>query len=292
MQKLARAVVGTNNIDNCSRYCQSPATTGLFRTVGYGGDSGSISDIEKASLVLIMEQYCREPSGSGRARQARHKLRGQKLIVADLREHEMARRADVFLHPKRGQTGLAVGDQPLLAREQPGEHQVPGRMGPRPRRVREKLGPFTLEFASRTCGLPAETLEKVARMIAEAESMCILWAMGVTQHARVGHFDGDVQPSVGKGNYMRPGTGLIPCARHRRRSVRPLAVLCDAHRPENAHALRLGDHPRTFSSVVRGQAASPRSKLQRNGAKLFSYSSRPWTIRPGTWCSPGCSSSK
>ncbi|PAE14392.1 hypothetical protein CHH91_19820, partial [Virgibacillus sp. 7505] len=25
MQKLARAVVGTNNIDNCSRYCQSPA---------------------------------------------------------------------------------------------------------------------------------------------------------------------------------------------------------------------------------------------------------------------------
>jgi predicted molibdopterin-dependent oxidoreductase YjgC len=36
MQKLARAVVGTNNIDNCSRYCQSPATAGLFRTVGYG----------------------------------------------------------------------------------------------------------------------------------------------------------------------------------------------------------------------------------------------------------------
>src|SRR5215475_4490583 len=40
MQKLARAVIGTNNIDNCSRYCQAPATTGLFRTVGYGGDSG------------------------------------------------------------------------------------------------------------------------------------------------------------------------------------------------------------------------------------------------------------
>ena len=54
MQKLARAVVGTNNIDNCSRYCQSPATMGLFRTVGYGGDSGSISDMEKADLVLII----------------------------------------------------------------------------------------------------------------------------------------------------------------------------------------------------------------------------------------------
>jgi formate dehydrogenase major subunit len=29
MQKLARAVIGTNNMDNCSRYCQAPATTGL-----------------------------------------------------------------------------------------------------------------------------------------------------------------------------------------------------------------------------------------------------------------------
>ncbi len=42
MQKLARAVIGTNNVDNCSRYCQSPATAGLFRTVGYGGDSGRL----------------------------------------------------------------------------------------------------------------------------------------------------------------------------------------------------------------------------------------------------------
>lgn len=52
MQKLARAVVGTNNVDNCSRYCQSPATMGLWRTVGYGGDSGSITDIASAELII------------------------------------------------------------------------------------------------------------------------------------------------------------------------------------------------------------------------------------------------
>src|SRR5699024_5489401 len=34
MQKLARQVIGTNNVDNCSRYCQTPGTKGLFRTVG------------------------------------------------------------------------------------------------------------------------------------------------------------------------------------------------------------------------------------------------------------------
>ena len=103
MQKLARAVIGTNNMDNCSRYCQAPATTGLFRTVGYGGDSGSISDIEQAGLVLIVGSNTAEshPVLATRVKRA-HKMHGQKLIVSDLRENEMARRADVFLHPRPG----------------------------------------------------------------------------------------------------------------------------------------------------------------------------------------------
>ena len=71
MQKLARAVIGTNNMDNCSRYCQAPATMGLFRTVGYGGDSGSISDIEQAgSGADHRQQHGGEPSGAGYAGEA------------------------------------------------------------------------------------------------------------------------------------------------------------------------------------------------------------------------------
>ena len=42
MQKLSRQVIGTNNVDNCSRYCQTPATKGLVRTVGIGGDAGGL----------------------------------------------------------------------------------------------------------------------------------------------------------------------------------------------------------------------------------------------------------
>src|ERR1700731_336747 len=101
MQKLARAVIGTNNVDNCSRYCQSPATMGLFRTVGYGRDSGSIKDLELADLVVIIGANTAEshPVLATRIKRA-HKLQGQKLIVADLREHEMARRADLFLRAR------------------------------------------------------------------------------------------------------------------------------------------------------------------------------------------------
>jgi len=103
MQKLARAVIGTNNMDNCSRYCQAPATIGLFRTVGYGGDSGSIVDIEQSELVIIVGSNTAEshPVLATRVKRS-HKQRGQKLIVSDLRKHEMAQRADLFMRPNPG----------------------------------------------------------------------------------------------------------------------------------------------------------------------------------------------
>jgi formate dehydrogenase major subunit len=98
-------VLGTNNIDNCSRYCQSPATTGLFRTVGYGGDSGGIENIAKSWLVLIVGSQTADshPVLATRVKRA-HKLHGQRLIVADPREHEMARRADIHFRPRLART--------------------------------------------------------------------------------------------------------------------------------------------------------------------------------------------
>ncbi len=217
MQKLARAVIGTNNIDNCSRYCQSPATMGLFRTVGYGGDSGSISDMEKADLVLIIGSNTAEshPVIATRVKSA-HKLDGQKLIVSDLREHEMARRADLFLHPKPStdlfwlnaisryllDSGLA--DTKFLDQWVNGLEDY-----------RKSLEPFTMEAASRISGVPEETLETVAHMIADAKAMCILWAMGVTQHTQ----GSDTSTAISNllldtGNYMRPGTGAYPLRGH------------------------------------------------------------------------------
>ncbi len=144
MQKFARTVVGTNNTDNCSRYCQSPATAGLWRTVGYGGDSGSIADIEKAELVIIIGSNTAEshPVLATRVKRA-HKLRGQKLIVCDLRENEMARRADI--HISSGAElgpGLAFCDQPLSAGQRAGTDRVSQHLGQRSRQISRESRAF------------------------------------------------------------------------------------------------------------------------------------------------------
>src|ERR1700757_3989206 len=217
MQKLARAVIGTNNMDNCSRYCQAPATIGLFRTVGLGGDSGSIRDIENAGLVLIVGSNTAEahPVLATRVKQA-HKLRGQKLVVADLRKHEMAERADLFFQPKPG-TDLVwlsaitryILDNGLEKKEFL-DQWVNGLEG-----YKKSLEPFTMEFAAQTCGLSMELLKQVAHMIVEADGVCILWAMGITQHSMGS--DGSTAISnllLVTGNYMRTGTGAYPLRGH------------------------------------------------------------------------------
>ncbi len=217
MQKLARAVVGTNNVDNCSRYCQSPATVGLFRTVGYGGDSGSIHDMGKASLILIVGSNTSEshPVWATRVKQA-HKNHGQKLIVADIREHEMARRADIFFSPRPGtdivwlsaMTKYIIDEG--LAKMDFIDQWVNGF-----EKYRESIRWATMDVAERETGIPSTRLKEIAEEIAKAEGVCALWAMGVTQHV----MGSDTSTAISNlllatGNYMRPGTGAYPLRGH------------------------------------------------------------------------------
>ena len=80
---------------------------------------------------------------------------------------------------------------------------------------RESLQAYTLEFAERRTGIPAAKLMQIAEEISHAESVCILWAMGVTQHCG----GSDTSTAISNlllltGNYMRPGTGAYPLRGH------------------------------------------------------------------------------
>ena len=217
MQKLARAVVGTNNIDNCSRYCQTPATMGLQRTVKYGGDSGSISDIEIAELVIIIGSNTAEshPVLATRIKRS-HKHRGQRLIVADLRKHEMAERADLFFRPNPSTDAVWLSAVAKYLIDHDLHHaEFIGKWVNGFEEYKKSLEPFTLEYASGVTGLPLETIVAVAREIAQAKTTCILWAMGVTQHC--GGSDTSTAISnllLVSGNYMRNGTGAYPLRGH------------------------------------------------------------------------------
>ena len=217
MQKLARAVIGTNNIDNCARYCQNPATAGLQRTVGYGGDSGSMADIEIAGLVIIVGANPAEnhPVLATRIKRSQ-KFRGQRLIVADLRKNEMAERADLFFRPNPSTDAVWLNGvakylldhnlhQPAFVEQWVNHFEE----------YKASLAPYTLEHTESVSGVPRDTLIQVAHEIAAADGVCLLFAMGVTQHCG----GSDTATALSNlllltGNYMRPGAGAYPLRGH------------------------------------------------------------------------------
>ncbi|WHY71844.1 formate dehydrogenase subunit alpha [Fictibacillus enclensis] len=216
-QKFARSIMGTNNVDNCSRYCQSPATAGLLRTVGIGGDAGTIKDIAASELVMVVGANPAEshPVLATRIKRS-HKLHGQKLMVVDLRKNELAERADLHVHPKPGSDLIWLSavtkyildqgweDKTFLEKRVNGFEEY-----------RSSLDKFTLEYAEEKTGLSKETLIQMATMIHEAKSVCALWAMGVTQH--MGATDTSTAISnllLVTGNYGRTGTGAYPLRGH------------------------------------------------------------------------------
>ncbi|ORM72745.1 formate dehydrogenase subunit alpha [Pantoea wallisii] len=216
-QKIARLIFGTNNVDNSSRYCQNPATEGLFRTVGYGGDAGTLRDLQQTALIITVGSNLAEnhPVFASHIKQS-HKHHGQKLLVVDPRRHEMAERADCFLRIRPGTDMVwasamakymfdhGYADEAFLAAR---VNQVDA--------YRASLAPFTLEMASEVTGLSIEQLTEAAEMIGRAESVCLLWAMGITQHSH----GADASTALSNlllvtGNYGRPGTGAYPMRGH------------------------------------------------------------------------------
>lgn len=217
IQKLARQVFETNNVDNCSRYCQSPATDGLFRTVGMGGDAGTIKDIAKAGLVLIVGANPAEghPVLATRVKRA-HKLHGQKLIVADLRRNEMAERSDLFISPKQGtdQVWLMAVTKYMIDQGWHDQAFIDENVNYFDD-YKETLEKYTLEYAEHITGLSQDTIIRIAEMIRDADGTCVLWGMGVTQNT--GGSDTSAAISnllLATGNYRRPGAGAYPLRGH------------------------------------------------------------------------------
>lgn len=217
IQKLARQVFETNNVDNCSRYCQSPATDGLFRTVGMGGDAGTIKDIAKAGLVIIVGANPAEghPVLATRVKRA-HKLHGQKLIVADLRKNEMAERSDLFISPKQGtdQVWLMAVTKYMIDQGWHDQAFIDENVNYF-EDYKETLKTYTLDYAERITGLSKENIIQIAEMIRDADGTCVLWGMGVTQNT--GGSDTSAAISnllLATGNYRRPGAGAYPLRGH------------------------------------------------------------------------------
>jgi len=182
--KLARALVGTNNIDTNSRLCMSSAVSGYKRTLGADAPPACYEDLELADTVLIAgsNMAYAHPVLFRRLEAARARRPGMKLIVADPRRTDTAACADLHLQLAPG-TDVALFHAMLhvMVNEDLIDRGYIRRHTEGFEALRERVRSCTPAAAQEICGVPAADIAQAARWFGQAGAALSLYTMGLNQ---------------------------------------------------------------------------------------------------------------
>ncbi|MGW1193343.1 formate dehydrogenase subunit alpha [Streptomyces sp. NPDC002559] len=183
VQKFMRAVIGTNNIDNCSRLCHAPSAAGLTASFGCAGGTDSFDDVETADCFLVVGANPVEAHPVVGARLLQRALAGASLIVADPRAVGLAHHADIHLRPRPG-TNVALfhGLAHVLVAEGLADS---GFLRDRVTGLDELLvllADYPPDRVADITGVPAADVVAAARLYGRAEHPAVVYGLGVTEH--------------------------------------------------------------------------------------------------------------
>jgi formate dehydrogenase major subunit len=212
IQKFARVVIGTHNVDNCARVCHAPSAAALKMMLGTGAATNTFDDIERAALIMIVgaDPTHNHPIVGARIKQA--VLHGARLIVIDPRSTELARYADIHLPVTPGRNvpllnamahtiiDEALTDADFLARRV-ADYDA----------FAEFAGMCLPETVSDECGVPAGEIRAAARLYASTKPAMCFHGLGVTEHTQgTEGVMALINLALLTGNLGKPGAGINP----------------------------------------------------------------------------------
>jgi len=212
MQKLARAAVGTNNVDHCARLCHASTVTGLVSSFGSGAMTNSQEDIEESDIIFVIGSNTSEQHPLVARRMIKAMMKGARLIVADPREIPLTAHADLHLCQRPG-TDVALLNAMMHVIIQEGLHDeafIESRTEGFDA-FKETIMKYNPEMAEEITGVPAEKIREAARLYGSAGNAAIFFSMGITQHTTgVDNVVSTANLAMLTGNIGRPGTGVNP----------------------------------------------------------------------------------
>ncbi len=212
VQKLARAVFGTNNVDNCARVCHAPSVTGLAACFGSGAATNSFDQIEDANVLFVIGSNTTEAHPIVSLKMIKAANKGAKIIVADPRKIELVDLACIWLNLRPG-TNIALlnGMMNVILREGLEDRDFISSRTEGFEEFRKVVEQYPPERAAKITGVAAEKIIEAARIYAKAEKAMIVYSLGITEH-----ITGTANVmSLGNlamltGNVGRRSTGVMP----------------------------------------------------------------------------------
>lgn len=185
LQKIARQLFGTNNVDHCARLCHSSTVAGLGMAFGSGAMSNSMDDVSQhaeAMLVIGSNTTEQHPVFGAMLRQAVLR-RGVKIVVADPRKIDLTEFAALHLRQRPGtDVALLNGLMYLALKNNWHDEDFIGDRCEGFEALRTTVQGYPPERVSQITGIPEKKLHEAATILCTVHPMAVIWAMGITQH--------------------------------------------------------------------------------------------------------------
>ncbi|MEW6220954.1 MAG: formate dehydrogenase subunit alpha [Thermodesulfobacteriota bacterium] len=211
-QRFFRAVIGTNNVDHCARYCHSPTVAGLAAALGSGAMSNDIAGIEDNDALFVIGSNTTETHPVIALRMQRAVRRGAALIVADPRRIGLVDDARLWLAMRPGTDGALVGALcHVIIRDELADRAFMAERTEGYEAMAAAVAGCTPAWAAEITGVPAAAIEEAAHLFAKAERAGIYYTMGVTQHTSgTANVQALANLALLTGNLGKKGAGLNP----------------------------------------------------------------------------------
>ncbi len=182
--KLAKGLIGTNNIDSNSRLCMSSAVAGYKQTLGADAPPCCYEDIDSAQCIFIVgaNPAFAHPVLFRRIEAAKQANPDLKIIVADPRRTDSCELADLFLPIQPGTDVLLFhGMLHIMLWEGCIQNDF----------IRDHTNGFdalkaavrdaTPDLVAQTCGISKQDLIEAARLFATSKAALSLYCQGLNQ---------------------------------------------------------------------------------------------------------------
>jgi predicted molibdopterin-dependent oxidoreductase YjgC len=242
LQKMARAVVGTNNVDHGTGvYCNNSIHV-LLEMLGTPATTNSIGELARSEVIVVdgIDLARQMPTIGGVVLRAR--LHGAKLVVIGSRRQRLAENADFFLQLRPGTEGVLYGAMAKVIVDR-GLMNLPF-LKARCRGYEEFLAAardYDLLEAAAACGVAADLIEGAALAYARARAGAILYSTGIEARSAE-PVEGIVNLALLTGQLAKEGAGIFALTEHNNlQGVCDMGVLPDrlpGYRPVGSSAAR------------------------------------------------------
>ncbi|MBI2869137.1 MAG: formate dehydrogenase subunit alpha, partial [Chloroflexi bacterium] len=185
---------------------------GLVTSFGSGAMTNSINEVYGAGCIFSIgsNTTASHPVIGMHVLQAVRK--GTKLIVANPRDINLARQADIWLRHRPGtDVALLMGMMRVIVDEGLADAAFIEQRCENYEAFKESLKNFPLVEVERITGVPGSLIIDAARLYATSKPASILYAMGITQHS---HGTDNVMATANlamlTGNIGKPSSGVNP----------------------------------------------------------------------------------